>query len=125
MLNGDTSNYNQKAHNDIRNCYNSLWNGRDGIETYYTKLRNAAITEYDKTFKKRSDTKQRFIDYIHSCIEPMSNIVKKICDYIENRQEHNSIEPIMHTSTTKHVLSRAECNGGYSWDKILLRILDA
>ena len=62
---------------------NSLWNGSDGIETYFTKLRNKAITEYDKTFKKRSDTKQRFCDYISSHIEPISNIIKKICDYIE------------------------------------------
>ena len=50
--NGDTSNYNQKTHNEIKNCHNSLWNGSDGIEIYYTKLRNTAIAEYDKTLKK-------------------------------------------------------------------------
>ena len=48
MLIGDTGDYNQKIHNEIRNCYNSLWNGSDGIETYYTKLRNKSITEYEK-----------------------------------------------------------------------------
>ena len=64
ILNGDTNNYNQKIHNEIRNCYNSLWNRTDSIETYYFKLRNKSITEYDKTFKKRSDTKQRFCNYI-------------------------------------------------------------
>ena len=40
ILIGDTGDYNQKIHNEIRNCYNSLWNGSDGIETYFTKLRN-------------------------------------------------------------------------------------
>lgn len=45
ILNGDTSNCNQKTHNEIKNCYNSLWNGSGGTETCYTKLRNTAITE--------------------------------------------------------------------------------
>ena len=123
ILNGDTGDYNQKIHNEIRDCYNSLWNGSDGIETYFTKLRNKAIIEYDKTFKKRSDTKQRFCDYINSHIEPISNIIKKICDYIENRQEHNSIEHIMYSNNTssvvKQMMSRVEYNDGYTWEKFL------
>ena len=123
ILNGDTGDYNQKIHTEIRNCYNSLWNGSFGIETYFTKLRNKAITEYDKTFKKRSDTTQRFCDYINSHIEPISNIIKKICDYIENRQEHNSIEHIMYSNNTssvvKQMMSRVEYNDGYTWEKFL------
>ena len=119
ILNSDTGDYNQKTHIEIRNCYNSLWNSSDGIETYYLKLRNKAIIEYDKTFKKRSDTNQRFCDYINSHIEPISNIIKKICDYIENRQENNSIEHIMYSNNTssvvKQIMSRVEYNDGYSW----------
>ena len=106
ILNGDTGDYNQKIHKEIRNCYNSFWNGSDGIETYYTKLWNTAIAEYDKTFKKRSDTKQRFCDYINSHIEPISNNIKKICNYIENRQEHNSIEHIMYSNNTSSVVKQ-------------------
>ena len=58
------------------------------------------------TFKKRSDTKQRFCDYINSHIEPISNIIKKICDYIENRQEHNSVEQIMYSNNTSSVVKQ-------------------
>ena len=49
--NGDTCSYNQKIHNENQTCYHSLWNGSDGVETFCTKLRNTAITKYDKTFK--------------------------------------------------------------------------
>ena len=106
MLSGDTSNCNQTSHNAIKDCNNSLWNGSAGIEIYYTKLWNTAITECDKTFKKRSDTQQRFLDDIHSHIEPMSNnCYEEICDYIESRQEHDSIEHIMYTNSTASVVN--------------------
>ena len=65
------------------------------------------VTAYSNNrIKKRSDTKQRFLDYILSCIEPMSNIIKKICDYIENRHEHNSVEQKMYTNTTASVVKQ-------------------
>ena len=38
ILNDDTGDYNQKIHNEIRNCYNSLCNGLDGRETYFTQI---------------------------------------------------------------------------------------
>ena len=53
----------------------------------------------------------------------MSNIIKKICDYIENRQEHNSIEQKMYTNTTasvvKQIMSQVEYKDRYSWEKFL------
>ena len=60
---------------------------------------------------------------MNSRIEPMSNIIKKICDYIEDRQEHNSIEHIMYSKNTlsvvKQIMSRVEYNDGYTWEKFL------
>ena len=53
----------------------------------------------------------------------MSNTIKKICNYIENKQEHISIEHIMYSNNTssavKQIMSQAEYNDRYSWEKFL------
>ena len=53
----------------------------------------------------------------------MCNIIKKMCDYIEYRQEHNSIEHIMYSNNTssvvKQIMSGVEYNDGYSWENFL------
>ena len=99
ILNGDTSNYSQKTHNEIKNRYNSLWNGSDGIEKLY-QIAECSKNRIRQTFKKRSDTKRRFCDHTDSQIELMTNFLKKVCDHIESRQEHNSMEQKMYSNKT-------------------------
>ena len=52
VLKNDTKFYNEKIHKEIKKCYCDLWREKDDMKSFYTKLRNQIIAEYDKRFKK-------------------------------------------------------------------------
>ena len=52
VFKNDTKFYNEKTHKEIKKCYYDLWREKDDMKSFYTKLRNQIIAEYDKRFKK-------------------------------------------------------------------------
>ena len=76
VFKNDTKFYNEKTHKEIKKCYYNLWRDKDDIKSFYTKLRNQIIAEYDKPFKKVVDTKQKFDKYVASHMNPISDIIK-------------------------------------------------
>ena len=123
VLKNDTKFYNEKIHKEIKKCYYNLWRDKDDIKSFYTKLRSQIVAEYDKTFKKDVDTRQRFEKYIASHMNPVSDILKSICDYIANNEEQNQVEHKLYSKQTsswvKARLSIIHFNDDYSWERYM------